>query len=342
MMIKLRNQINPYGIDYPLCLEDPNPYGNSISGSEDPATHISAQASQLLQYLYPYDLSYRNRRYLRQDVEFSFASASTIHDGVGGDSIVQTNYLPCSKKYFTDYLNSGQEVLDAIHARLVIHSDNNNGDGTPSSSTPLWKECANDIHYSREDFMTPVVDLYRKLLVGEDHDDGSLSRNERDLYFFRKGDHSSHGNSFSSHTLKSMTGGRKDAKGKDDKGTNSNGDGIRMLVFSGDDDSVCSTAGTQTWIWGLGVEPKSDNDTWQPWTRDDGQVAGYVTRFDMSPHFDRQKKDSNHFHRHGDDYGRAVVSSFSFVTVRGAGHEVPSYRPKQALEVFRKFLNGEW
>ena len=342
-MISLKNHINPYGIDYPLCLEDPNPYGNSISGTEvDPATHISAQASQLLQYLYPYDSSYHERRYLRQDMELSFASSSTVHDGVGGDSIVQTNYLPCAKKYFTDYLNSGQEVLDALHARLVVHS-NSNGDGTPSSSTPLWKECANDIHYSREDFMTPVVDLYRKLLVGDDDDDdvASISRHERDLYFFRKGGHSSRGDSFSSNALNSVTGGRKHAKEEDDKNKSSNSDGIRMLIFSGDDDSVCSTSGTQTWIWGLGVDPKSDNEIWQPWTRDDGQVAGYVTRFDMSRHY-RQRTDNKHFHRHGDDYGNAVVSSFSFVTVRGAGHEVPSYRPKQALEVFRKFLNGEW
>lgn len=91
---------------------------------------------------------------------------------------------------------------------------------------------------------------------------------------------------------------------------------LRMLVYSGDDDSICSTAGTQWWIWDLtGIDTM-----WKAWSAKD-QTSGFATKFDMGHH-------SN--------------ATFSFVTVHGAGHEVPSYRPMEALELFRRYLNGIW
>jgi carboxypeptidase C (cathepsin A) len=32
--------------------------------------------------------------------------------------------------------------------------------------------------------------------------------------------------------------------------------------------------------------------------------------------------------------------SFSFLTVRNAGHEVPAYQPQKALEMLRRYLDG--
>ena len=86
--------------------------------------------------------------------------------------------------------------------------------------------------------------------------------------------------------------------------------------------------------WSLSMKRESE-ETWQPWkVNENGQISGYVTQFDMSSHFND--------HRHGFEDGNAVVKSFRFVTVRRAGHEVPSYRPQEALEMFRRFLNDEW
>merc|ERR1711933_365440 len=79
---------------------------------------------------------------------------------------------------------------------------------------------------------------------------------------------------------------------------------LKMMVFSGDDDSVCSMSGTQSWIWDLGVKPL-ESSYWKPWFAN-GQGAGYATDFDL---------------------GEGSGSSFSFVTVHGAGHEVPAYKP---------------
>lgn len=94
--------------------------------------------------------------------------------------------------------------------------------------------------------------------------------------------------------------------------------GFQVFIFSGDDDSVCSTAGTQYWIYDLGFAPKADN-LWKSW-KVEHEVAGYVTKFEL-----------------GDTDGQ-----FTFATVHGAGHEVPAYRPMEALELFRKVLAKEW
>jgi carboxypeptidase C (cathepsin A) len=87
--------------------------------------------------------------------------------------------------------------------------------------------------------------------------------------------------------------------------------GIDILVYSGDDDSVCATEGTQDWIFDLGYDYKT---LWKPWFVEN-QTAGYVTQFDHS---------------------------LTFVTVHDAGHEVPAYRPIRALELFRKYMDRSW
>jgi len=91
---------------------------------------------------------------------------------------------------------------------------------------------------------------------------------------------------------------------------------LRILVYSGDDDSVCGTIGTQRWIYDLGFPTTS---LWDTWYNKDGQTAGFITKF-KTP-FSRN-------------------SRFSFITVHDAGHEVPTYKPKDALELFEMYLNN--
>ena len=70
-----------------------------------------------------------------------------------------------------------------------------------------------------------------------------------------------------------------------------NGHKIKMLVYSGDDDSVCATLGTQQWIWDMGLPLKNGaGSEWQPWYLNSGpgcetdrhhdacrQLAGFAT-----------------------------------------------------------------
>jgi len=129
--------------------------------------------------------------------------------------------------------------------------------------------------------------------------------------------------------------------------------GLKMLVFSGDDDAVCSTAGTQSWIWDLGVDALPGRE-WQPWKVDErktkvgrggghrrhnkngrhrrhsyrDQTAGFLTVFDVSGAANASSPSSS-------------SSFFAFATVHGAGHEVAAYRPVEALDLFRRFLNDD-
>lgn len=68
---------------------------------------------------------------------------------------------------------------------------------------------------------------------------------------------------------------------------------LNILVFSGDDDGVCPTEGTQDWIWGMGYRVAGKK--WQPYKVND-QTAGYITKW--------------------------ANTKLAFATVHGAGHEV--------------------
>lgn len=81
---------------------------------------------------------------------------------------------------------------------------------------------------------------------------------------------------------------------------------------------VCSTAATQSWIYNIGVDPKPEK-FWNAW-HVNNQTAGYITEFDLGE----------------------TDSSFIFVTVHGAGHEVPAYRPVEALSLFKSYFSGRW
>lgn len=89
--------------------------------------------------------------------------------------------------------------------------------------------------------------------------------------------------------------------------------GLNILVYSGDDDAVCATVGTQSWIWDMGYDIAGR--MWQPYMVS-GQTAGFFTQWKNT--------------------------KFGFLTIHGAGHEVPTYKPEVALDMFSRYLKGEW
>jgi carboxypeptidase C (cathepsin A) len=224
MYVDIGSRINPYGLDYPMCNEDPRIY-NSIPGSQINAPlPISSQVATLVNYT----------------ARMKPGNPPFLPD--------QDHYRPCAEQHLDKYLNR-QDVKAAIHARL-------------DRSHHSWKDCSDKIRYSEQDWKTSTIPLYKELL-------SMLSKHH-----------------------------------------------IHIFVFSGDDDSICSLAGTQTWIWDLGVHPQI-GETWKPW-KVHNQTAGFVTKFHV--------------------WG----GSFTFATVHGAGHEVPLYRPMEALQLFENYLTGEW
>jgi len=88
---------------------------------------------------------------------------------------------------------------------------------------------------------------------------------------------------------------------------------LNILVYSGDDDGVCATIGTQNWIWDLGYQ--TSGRIWTTYTVND-QTAGYFTSWKNT--------------------------KLGFLTIHGAGHEVPTYQPEIALDMFSRYLKGEF
>jgi len=84
--------------------------------------------------------------------------------------------------------------------------------------------------------------------------------------------------------------------------------GLRVWMFSGDTDAMIPVTSTRYSIDALKLP------TLRPWRAwyDDGQVGGWTQEY----------------------------SGLTFVSVRGAGHEVPLHRPKLALALIKAFLSG--
>lgn len=84
--------------------------------------------------------------------------------------------------------------------------------------------------------------------------------------------------------------------------------GLRVWVFSGDTDAVIPVTSTRYSIDALKL---NETSPWRAWYHN-GQVGGSTQQYD----------------------------GLTFVTVRGAGHEVPLHKPQLALAIIQAFLSG--
>ena len=171
---------------------------------------------------------------------------------------------------------------------------------------------------------------------------------------------------------------------------------LRIMVFSGDDDSICGTVGTQSWIYNYW--PIKSGTAWKAWELEGQvrggavsarcsspltcgrqvtrarphaqssalvpgrQVAGYVEKFDgltfatvhgagenidkNSRHRSRARREREK-HRPGEECASLcpLTRALSCHTCAAAclapeGHEVPTYKPAQALKLIGAYFNG--
>lgn len=76
--------------------------------------------------------------------------------------------------------------------------------------------------------------------------------------------------------------------------------------------------GTEEWTRGLGYN-ETNGGAWRPWyvgPTGTSSVAGYVTEYD-------------------------VPTEFTFLTVKAAGHMVPTFKPRESLMMVQRFINSE-
>ncbi|KAG8380319.1 hypothetical protein BUALT_Bualt06G0003300 [Buddleja alternifolia] len=102
-----------------------------------------------------------------------------------------------------------------------------------------------------------------------------------------------------------------------------NNDGVRKAIhanpesgnwsicvdLSGDHDMCVPFTGTQAWTQSLGYKIV---DEWRPW-KSNGQIAGFIQKY---------------------------ANDFTFLTIKGAGHTVPEYKPRESLDFFSRWLEG--
>lgn len=89
----------------------------------------------------------------------------------------------------------------------------------------------------------------------------------------------------------------------------------RIIIYSGDVDGCVPYYGSEKWTREMGFRLTKD---WHPWKSDTTQqkgaiVAGYAIEYEH----------------------------LTLVTVKGAGHMVPQFKPVRALTMFTKFINNE-
>ena len=87
----------------------------------------------------------------------------------------------------------------------------------------------------------------------------------------------------------------------------------KILIYNGDVDTAVPTNGAANWTSSLGFDVYPD-ENWRPYTTD-GQMdmCGYITIYE-------------------------TLKNFTFATVRGAGHMVPQYKPRQSLTLIKNFV----
>ena len=87
---------------------------------------------------------------------------------------------------------------------------------------------------------------------------------------------------------------------------------IRILIFNGDADMIVPFNGNIRWIESLKLDVE---EAWRKWRAfgDKNNISGYVTKY----------------------------KGLTFCTIKGAGHEVPKWKPKEAYYMFKQFLNNE-
>ncbi|XP_042000834.1 serine carboxypeptidase-like 20 isoform X3 [Salvia splendens] len=88
--------------------------------------------------------------------------------------------------------------------------------------------------------------------------------------------------------------------------------GYRALIYSGDHDMCVPFTGTQAWTQSLGYDIVEE---WRPW-KSNAQIAGCR-------------------------YVQEYANDFTFLTVKGAGHTVPEYKPRESLHFFSSWLEGK-
>jgi cathepsin A (carboxypeptidase C) len=88
------------------------------------------------------------------------------------------------------------------------------------------------------------------------------------------------------------------------------------MLYAGDIDMACNFIGVQNFARSLGREIKQEYTPWEYTDTSDNsiQIGGFIRQYDR----------------------------LSFVSIKGAGHMVPTDLPIPAQYMIQQFINGKW
>lgn len=90
----------------------------------------------------------------------------------------------------------------------------------------------------------------------------------------------------------------------------------KILIYNGDCDTAVNLNGAEGWTTNLGFD-SYNNENWRAWTIDNKQnMGGYVTIYN-------------------------TTKNFTFLSIRGAGHMVPQFKPQSAFKMIQSFINDQ-
>jgi serine carboxypeptidase-like clade I len=121
---------------------------------------------------------------------------------------------------------------------------------------------------------------------------------------------------------------------------------LRALIYSGDHDAAVPSTGSEAWTRAMGGgKPSAKGYGWRRWMVEGGTDAGGRP----AEGEDAGEGEEGGGGGGGDGGAPAQVAGFvvdyegglTYATVRGAGHMVPTSKPLEALEMLKRFVNGE-
>ncbi|KAG8565528.1 hypothetical protein GDO81_012893 [Engystomops pustulosus] len=87
----------------------------------------------------------------------------------------------------------------------------------------------------------------------------------------------------------------------------------RILVYNGDADMACNFLGIEWYVHSLGMKVLKSQHPWMYKDGEQTQIAGYATQY----------------------------ANLTLLTIKGAGHMVPTDKPLEAFQMFRRFIKNE-
>jgi serine carboxypeptidase-like clade I len=112
---------------------------------------------------------------------------------------------------------------------------------------------------------------------------------------------------------------------------------LRALIYSGDHDAAVPSTGSEAWTRDIGGGKPLRGRGWRRWTVEGGTDAGGRPAGGEDAAGELASPSRSQVAGFTVDY----EGGLTYATVRGAGHMVPASKPLEALELFRRFVQGE-